>query len=386
MCGLVGIAGNLFKPDVDIFNELLVADTFRGHHSTGVAAVPADKQWAPTILKSTVPGWELVENDRRYDSTVSVSSHILMGHNRHATVGQVTKRNAHPFWVHDFIVGMHNGTLTNKNKLADHGKFGTDSEAALSSFATLGAIETLQLIEGAWAFVWFDYKKRTLNFTRNSQRPLSIVRSKKNDKLAWASEADMLRWILGRDRRKLDEWEEITSVSENHVLSFTVPEKVTEPFGKPRLAKYEESVPRTYGSYGGVPRRTYGEAYDAYYGREDYGATGAATAPGKQKLLGTKGKPLVSLDKVPLTSEEFAKQMQATADTFEYRDANGNTLKSDEEIKTYVQGHSCAMCGSPIQPEELWRSFAPKEFVCETCISEEGTADYLKAQLGVTLQ
>jgi glutamine phosphoribosylpyrophosphate amidotransferase len=229
MCGLVGIAGNLFKSDVDVFNEMLIADTFRGIHSTGVAAVSVNKAYAPSILKSTVPGWEFVTENSRYKDVVDNTAHILIGHNRHATVGGITKSNAHPFYVNDSIVGAHNGTLTNRLKIHDQSSFGTDSEAALNMMAVKSELETLQTIQGAWAFVWYNYTTNTLNFTRNSQRTLAIARSKNMTRLAWASEGDMLRWVLGRDKRNRNEWEDVHELEPNKIVSFEVPAKAVDP-------------------------------------------------------------------------------------------------------------------------------------------------------------
>lgn len=387
MCGLVGIAGNLFKADIDIFNEMLVADTFRGVHSTGVAAVPVNKTYAPSILKSTVPGWEFVTENSRYKDVVDNTAHILIGHNRHATVGGVTKRNAHPFYVNDSIVGAHNGTLTNRLKVHDQSSFGTDSEAALNMMAVKSELETLQTIQGAWAFVWYNYATNMLNFTRNSQRTLAIVRSKNMTRLAWASEGDMLRWILGRDKRNRNEWEDVHELEPNQIVSFEVPAKAADPFGKPRVVTYKESVPvsnvvpwkeRDY--YGGVD----------YYG-ENYGARRppvqqqAGKPPTTHKPHGSTTKSPPSLEGVPLKGEDFAKAMQAQAASFEYRDASGKLLENDEAIKKYTQGECCSLCGSPIQPEERWRAFGTKNFVCETCIESPGTAEYLKVNMGVAL-
>mgnify|MGYP001616630135 CR=1 FL=1 len=44
MCGLVGVAGNLFKKDTDAFTQLLFVDTLRGDHSTGVQSVNATER------------------------------------------------------------------------------------------------------------------------------------------------------------------------------------------------------------------------------------------------------------------------------------------------------------------------------------------------------
>ena len=43
MCGIVAVIGGMFKKEVATFHDLLVVDSLRGPHSTGVYVVRGDE-------------------------------------------------------------------------------------------------------------------------------------------------------------------------------------------------------------------------------------------------------------------------------------------------------------------------------------------------------
>src|SRR5690348_5835448 len=106
MCGIVLVAGKISKNEEGAFKTLLELDTIRGPHSTGVLSVTHDK--IVTVAKSVGTPWDLYDTSS-FRSLFSKSHTLLLGHNRYATVGAITKGNAHPF-EHDNVVGVHNGT------------------------------------------------------------------------------------------------------------------------------------------------------------------------------------------------------------------------------------------------------------------------------------
>ena len=87
MCGLVGVAGNLFKKDTDAFTQMLYVDVLRGDHSTGVAS--ADSKGAVRLLKAAGPAYELMDR-KGYDSVVTMAQRVIIGHNRYGTMGART--------------------------------------------------------------------------------------------------------------------------------------------------------------------------------------------------------------------------------------------------------------------------------------------------------
>ena len=104
MCGIFGAIGNNINPG--IIRALAIANRARGIHSLGFfnntglfvkrAGDPVDCLGLPKIdsfiESSACKGW------------------FVAGHTRHATLGAVTTRNAHPFRYGRYI-GCHNGIV-----------------------------------------------------------------------------------------------------------------------------------------------------------------------------------------------------------------------------------------------------------------------------------
>jgi predicted glutamine amidotransferase len=208
MCGIVGIAGNLAYGDEAIFRKLLVYDYFRGPDSTGIAVVDG-LQEKVEILKTPSHPFDLMDM-RKFNSMVNpFASSAFIGHNRAATLGKVNTANAHPF-REEHIVGVHNGTLSLssfkelKTKLGE--EFEVDSQAIFAAIAKFGVEETIPMLQGAWALVWFDLKTKTLNFIRNKERPLWYAYSDKLDKIYWASEYLMIGLACKGERHNQDLW------------------------------------------------------------------------------------------------------------------------------------------------------------------------------------
>ncbi len=200
MCGIVGTAGNHYQTEKNIFLELLHADVVRGKHATGLIQVKGKCRTvnnfklaypAPIFLDLPIVQQELVGF---LQNTVSI------GHNRHATKGAATEhKNAHPF-EHGHISMVHNGSLTSWGDLTPTGEnYTVDSEAICRSLELNDPETVIKKLKGAFTLVWVDSNTDTLNFVRNSQRPMAIAMNTKTNKMYWASEMDMLVWSLNRD-------------------------------------------------------------------------------------------------------------------------------------------------------------------------------------------
>lgn len=194
MCGLVGIAGQMEFKDEAILKKLLLADFIRGSDSTGVAAI--SKQNVTKIAKIASHPIDLFDT-KRFSMINAATSSAIIGHNRAATKGAVNTVNAHPF-EYDHIVGVHNGTLEGTawydlKQMIDVDT-DVDSQAVFASFAKNGIEKTIEVLEGAWAFVWWDRSDKTLNFLRNDKRPFYYGVSEDRKKLFWASEHPMISY------------------------------------------------------------------------------------------------------------------------------------------------------------------------------------------------
>lgn len=147
MCGIFGAIGNNINPG--IIRALAIANRRRGIHSLGFfnntglfvkrAGDPVDCLGLPKIdsfiESSACKGW------------------FVAGHTRHATLGAVTTRNAHPFRYGRYI-GCHNGIVD----IPRNSDYAVDSQYLFDRLNQCnGDYQTAFAdIDGYWALAWFD--------------------------------------------------------------------------------------------------------------------------------------------------------------------------------------------------------------------------------------
>lgn len=195
MCGIVTVAGESTKQNDNILETLLILDQLRGIDSTGIAVIPRG-DFDVNIAKNVGNAYDLF-NTLQYGKAINCATRAIIGHNRSATSGTVIRKNAHPF-ENDSLVGVHNGTLTSKWKLADSKDFTVDSENLYHHIHKHGLKDCLNHLTGAWSLVWWDKTEETLNFLRNKERPMFLCWSKNFKSLYAASEKWMLQVALSR--------------------------------------------------------------------------------------------------------------------------------------------------------------------------------------------
>lgn len=241
MCGLVGIAGNMYLGDTKTFTNLLYLDWFRGKHSTGVGLIK--KKDEHSLLKEVGHPFTLYENNPdvfEYQGGIksTVNLKALIGHNRAATRGAVTKENAHPF-AHGDIVGAHNGTLRVTNKLDHFEEFEVDSEALIWNIAEHGP-DILNQVSGAWALTWYNQAEEKMYFIRNHERPLYYARSKDRDVVLWASEPWMLKIASSKNSHSIED--EIKEFTANKLYSLDLSD-CNFQFRKVEMVEEREILP-----------------------------------------------------------------------------------------------------------------------------------------------
>lgn len=220
MCGLVAILGKPSYRMGKIFDNLLQVDVIRGPHSTGVCAVTEKNIY---LQKTLLAPTDLIYTTK-YQRRISAKRHDIscyIGHNRHATVGKVTKRNAHPF-QHGHITMIHNGTL---HRHLTYGKetFETDSESICHYIAKQGPRKMWKQLDGAAALMWWDSRDKTLNVLKNSKRSLFFRVTADKEQVIFASEEWMISGLCDREDVKLHPT--IWRPNENFLFKFKYDEK-----------------------------------------------------------------------------------------------------------------------------------------------------------------
>lgn len=203
MCGLIGIAGDIDHETRNrLFKDFLDTCASRGRDSTGVVKVAKDSKSYSWAKQLGSPAY--LYDSRQWDRHIEGEAAVLIGHCRSKTIGDVSIRNAHPFdFPEEGIIGVHNGTLRGQHNLDTYHHQKVDSEVLYGHLAKNGVEDTFKKVEGAYACVWWDNDAGTLNFIRNSERPLFITWSADYRTMYWASEI----WMFGAIARKKKLWE-----------------------------------------------------------------------------------------------------------------------------------------------------------------------------------
>lgn len=277
MCGLFGGYSSVLLPvERDVIQNLMMLNYARGEDSCGIVDFSPDatskigkdtsnwRFWKSTDspLDFARTKWHKAEKDR----WSKAPPRLIAGHARAATKGKVCQNNSHPFY-HKPVIGMHNGTIYGPFKhYLDHE---TDSEALIRNIAEMGvkgAIDDLASSHSAaYALVWVDYAKTTLNFLRNDKRPLHFAREKGGSTLFWSSEALQLELALSwvKDGEKF----EIMELPINKHYSFDVSRST---FSEPETEEIKPTVKSYPVSYSGAGFQGWTEAeWELYMAERD---------------------------------------------------------------------------------------------------------------------
>lgn len=357
MCGLVGTAGQGSGKNDDIVKTLLILDQLRGFDSTGVAFIRATGEDVEVVKDAVLPPVLLELDD--FKKNICRVNRAVIGHNRAATKGAVNKENAHPFHVGS-IVGAHNGTLHSMKHLPDFEMFDNDSHCLFNAINDLGIKDAWARMEGAAAITWWDQDERTINFARNSLRPLFLYIDKDTRRsMWWASEAWMLHIALSRNGIKCDNPFEIKpnthyafKYSDNKGFSYTETELL--PFVYPSTTNHRSTTTNYPKTGSGVPtvKEDGGDCnsriitdYTRRFVRPGDGQAGATIIahPASANLSKKERKRLARFNK---TSSSARSRMENPK---HIKDHLGRTISKKDFNKTYKQ---CCFCDNPLSFED----------------------------------
>lgn len=253
MCGLVGVAGNTNLKVNKVFRNLLLFDQLRGFDSTGVGVVGVKDDKMVVEKEVGIPN-DLWLSSKLLDARGIPEGfpRVLMGHNRAATIGKVTKENAHPFNF-GHITGAHNGTLRVYDDLHGNEVHDVDSKALFHNIEQNGIHHTWENFAGAAAITYWDDRDATISLVRNAERPLHLCYLSNHSAIAWASEKWMLEAALaqvGMAPSPLKEMDDIFMLRPNWLHVFK-PKSLSVSLEKTEELKAKKFLPGfTFGGRG----------------------------------------------------------------------------------------------------------------------------------------
>lgn len=204
-----------YKKDEELFKDLLIVNSLRGAHSTGIFG--GKIEYAADYAKSVGNPYDFIENPAMTPvwNKMTRKWKYVVGHGRMATRGKISPENAHPFQV-GHITMVHNGTVWNSDKV-DTIKHDVDSNAIAHALAEHSPEEVFSDINGAYAIVWHDTLTKRLSMVRNKERPLAIGMDVENKRVMFASEKNMLQMVA---MRKDIKFKDLFYLPEDTIFSF----------------------------------------------------------------------------------------------------------------------------------------------------------------------
>lgn len=262
MCGISGVFnGERYGPNLrldDFLGTACITGVLRGMHSTGMYQVRANKD--VEVYKKALCGFDFVQLKRTQALINSADRAVAtVIHHRAATHGDVRDENAHPFEHYDdrnYIVGVHNGGVSQYNKKEDGISFNVDSDWLYYKIFKDGPDKALGSLNttAAYALVWYDQSKNRHYIAANKQRPISWGFVKGKNIMLFASEHAHLYWMASRYGLEFEE--EIWTPQEGYIYEFN-----EDDWRKYKAIKIETKPPVVQA----LPHRSTG-AWDAQSG------------------------------------------------------------------------------------------------------------------------
>jgi len=380
MCGLVGVAGDVAGKEEKIFRQLLFISSLRGMDSTGAGFIPRGEHIEPIVSKGIGGPWNLVSH-KSFKKGMTLNNMAIIGHNRYATIGKVNRVNAHPF-ENRSVVGVHNGTLNNQTLLPDSENFSVDSENIFHSIDINGEKDTIKNLHGAFALVWWDKAQRRLKVIRNSKRNLFYTYNKQRTVLYWASELEMLDFVLTRENVSRDK---IFIFNVQKLYSFEFPTKFPKrivttqedvEFYVPPVATYGEEWRDMWGNYWPSKTKVYKDGKEI---KKETNFRDSPILPHSARI----GKVRYKGQRDPKGEYSLNKKMRkliAKGKLPKHVKGPGIDMFNQEEFEAYIsKDGACCWCSvTPIYGDDI-RYLTYPSYLCSECKDDPEVMPYANA-------
>lgn len=209
MCGIIGFSGYVkegqWQETYEMLNALFVECEHRGRHATGFVAStePYKNPNQVNIVsdKEPIRATDFIDSNRMWRSLRQRRCSTIMGHVRFATPGCPSiNSNNHPFQSDELFL-IHNGVIRDHHHVAHQNrlKLNTqcDSELLLRIAEQYmdpvdGLKNCLDICRGSMAIVAFDSELKVTYMTRNSGRPLWVMKLQNDSRWFYASTESIL--------------------------------------------------------------------------------------------------------------------------------------------------------------------------------------------------
>ena len=276
MCGIffaINNSSNKNSKIADFLRDAFITSQVRGLDGSGMAIIggkSAVEQKHPFFFKTMINGSGFIEqSEAKTGFSRAGDADVILCHVRAATHGKVSIGNSHPFRITrddgSWIIGVHNGTLSNWERGPNADKYEVDSEWALRMIADEG-IDAFEYFTGSFAFVWSDSREPDkVYMARNDRRPLNFLVDQSRKLMFGASEPGMLGWLA--ERNAIIPAKDSKGANEMYYLNpdilYTFDTKKVGTYTMQDLPKYDyKKLPTTTSTTTTTPTRSYAPNYD----------------------------------------------------------------------------------------------------------------------------
>ena len=334
----------------NVVESLALAMQDRGTDSTGVACLFDDN--SAKLLKDTEKAAKFIEEDK-FDKIIESNPACLIGHTRFATVGEVSRRNAHPFRKGN-IVGAHNGGVENYIEINKGVQVDSEVIFALLKKHRNDYKKAFKRLSGDFAIVWTNLEERHSLYLVRDGNPLyfAIVPTLKT--IFWCSTETPLNIILRATLGKHNF--ELFEVDEEKVYCF-------DEFLQHKKFKvaFKEKVRATH----------YGSAY--YHNDYDWGGR---LKGWQKKKKWSKRKGQIALLEHPGEEGVIKEEEIDPSDEDGYDDIGfskdgtifiGDAAAQDLQRRGYEDG--CSICSTQLIGD-MWIDVYAEELYCDQCAAD----------------